>query len=265
MKSIISCLVAFFAWTLDAATIRINGSTSMADLNRKLTAEYTTSTPVTTFDLVATDSTEGIAALVASKADIAASSRQIKPAESSKLERLMTVPVARDAIVVYVHSSNPVSSLTFDQLAKMFSGAIRNWSEVGGANAPIQLYVREAGSGTQQFFREQVLGKEAFPSSAKALTATGEMINAIARDPNAIGFASAVFTKSVKPLALSRDGKSAVTATRDTVTASTYPLARVLYFYLARAPQGELLKFVQWVMSPSGQQAVARAGFFPAK
>ena len=159
-----------------------------------------------------------------------------------------------------------MQSLSFDQLAKIFSGAIRNWSEVGGANAPIQLYSREASSGTLQFFRDEVLGKDGkIAASAKEINSSGAVTTTIASDPNGIGFASFVFTRSVKAVSLKRGNAAAVAPTRENVLSGAYPLSRIFYYYLGRAPQGELLKFVQWILSPSGQRSVAKAGFFPAK
>ncbi len=267
-KSLLAAAAFLVALPLAAADITIHGSSTMSELNKAASTEFEKANPGTKVLVTTTDSSQGIADLIAGKTGIAASSRPIKPEESAKLKSIVGLPVARDGVVIYVHPSNKVDSVTLEQLTGIFSGKIKNWKELGGADSPIDVYVREPESGTAEFFREHVLGSKtaAYGPGAKEANGSGAILNAVAKDPKAIGYAGAFFTQSAKSLSIRKTaGGPAIAPTREAVMKGDYPLARVLYYYLAEQPKGELLHFTQWVLSPAGQQIVAKAGYFPAR
>jgi len=239
----------------------------MVELNRRLAAEYESENPGVKLEITASDSTQGIADLIASKTDIAASSRATKPEESAK-GKMTGIPVARDGVVIYVNPANKIISLTVQQVADIFSGRATNWKQVGGADAPITVYVRETSSGTAEYFREHALGSKSasYAAGAKEINNAAGLIDAVAKDPNGIGYAGAVTSRTAKALALKKDATAAaIPPTRDAVKRGDYALTRVLYYYVGVSPRAEVQKFTQWVLSPAGQAAVTKAGFFAAR
>jgi len=269
MKRALATAIALL--TLSAAAvageISVHGSSTMSELNKRLAADFEKANPGMKVTIVTSDSAQGIADLVAGTANLAAASRAIKPEESAKV-KAVGLPIARDGIAIYVHALNKVDALTMQQLEAIFSGKIRNWKEVGGADAAITVYVRESGSGTADFFKERVLGGKSatYASGAKEMKSTADLVAAVAKDPSAIGYAGEVATKAAKILTLRKAaGSPAIAPTREAVVSGDYPLARILYYYVNGMPQGDLLKFTQWVLSPAGQQTVMKSGYFPAK
>ena len=269
MKRSLAVLLAAATLTspLFAAEISIHGSTTMTDLNKRLATDYESTHPGSKVRVLTSDSGQGIADLIAGTASIAASSRAIRPDESAKM-KAVGLPIARDGIAIYVHPGNPVDSLTEAELTGIFAGKITNWKEVHGVDAPIAVYVRENGSGTAEFFKEHVLGGKnaAYPTGARELQSTAAVIAAVASNRFAIGYAGAAVTKAAKVLPLRKTaGSPAISPTREAVLRGVYPLARILYYYVSGTPQGDLLEFTQWVLSPRGQQTVTQAGYFAVK
>jgi hypothetical protein len=145
----------------------------------------------------------GIAALLGGTADIASASRPMNDRERATLSRERHAEaresrVALDALAVYVHDQNPVTSLTMEQLASIYRGQVTRWSEVGGPDRPIVLYSRENNSGTYTYFKEHVLGNQDFALTAQTLPGTAAVINAVSRDPNGIGYGGIGYAEGVR-------------------------------------------------------------------
>jgi phosphate transport system substrate-binding protein len=217
----------------------------------------------------------GIAALINGTVDIANASRQIKPeevgrAQANKIEPVEHV-VARDAIAVIVHPSNPVEHLTLEQISHIYTGKITNWRRVGGEDRPIVLLSRESNSGTHVFFLEEVirLGDKksaALFSPETLLLPSSEGITAeVRQNPNAIGYDGLGYvTPDVKMLAVARDAQGPfVLPGIESVNGKTYPIARDLYMYTVGRPTGQIAQYLEWIASPAGQEIVAELGFVP--
>ncbi len=211
----------------------------------------------------------GIAALVNGTTDIAESSRPIKEKEVAAVRErrglpVLELPVAVDGLAVYVHSSNPVQELSLAQLKAIYTGAIRNWSQVGGKDERIILYSRENNSGTYVYFKEHVLENADFFPTAQTLPGTAAVINAVARDPRGIGYGGIAYGGGVKHVRVKKDANSpAVEPTMENVLAAKYPISRHLYWYFAGTPTGEVRRFIEWVLSPEGQRVIERVGYYP--
>ena len=217
----------------------------------------------------------GIASLINGTVDLANASRQIKKEEIDRAQANHITPgehtVARDAIAVIVHPSNPVERLTLQQISDIYTGKITNWKQVGGEDRPIVLLSRESNSGTHVFFLEQVI--RLGDSKSKALFApetlllpSSEGITAEARqNPNAIGYDGLGYvTPEVKVLAVARKAEGPfVMPGIESVNESTYPIARDLYMYTVGQPAGPLEQYLSWILSPAGQQIVGKLGFVP--
>lgn len=217
----------------------------------------------------------GIAALINNTVDIANASRAIKPEEVAEAEAHGITPVefvvARDAIAVIVHRSNPVNQLTMEQISRIYSGEIENWSEVGGEDRPIVRLSRETNSGTHVYFLEEVLrlGQSDNPTLFSAdtlLLPSSEGITAeLSYDRNAIGYDGLGYvTDAVKVIAVARDpGGPFVLPSADTVNNGSYPIARDLYMYTAGQPSTQSRAYLDWILSPDGQVIVTQLGFVP--
>ncbi len=217
----------------------------------------------------------GIAGLINGTVDIANASRQMKPEEIEAAEANGVTPVehviARDAIAIVVHPSNPVDRLTLQQLADMFSGRITNWAEVGGEDRPIVLLSRESNSGTHVYFLEQVvrLGDkhaQTLFSPDTLLMPSSEGISAeVRQNPNAIGYDGLGYvTPDQKTIAVATGPEGPfVQPSVETVNSGEYPIARDLYMYTAGEPQGTIAVYLDWILSTEGQAIVGELGFVP--
>lgn len=250
--------------------ITIKGSDTMVILVQRWTELYPEKKNVE-FQVTGGGSGVGIAALINGTTDICASSRPMKPAEIDQLKgktgsKGIEVRVARDGLSVYVHKSNPVKQLTIEQIGKIFKGEITNWKDVGGPNKTIVLYSRENNSGTYEFFKEHVLNKKDFAAQTQHMAGTAALINAVSKDPFAIGYGGAAYAKNVKALAVAVEaGKPYVLPNEKTILNNEYPIARFLYFYLKARPEGDIKKFIDWVIGKSGQKTVQEVGYYPIK
>jgi phosphate transport system substrate-binding protein len=251
-------------------TITQKGSDTMILLCQKWAEKFAAVHPDIVVQASGGGSGTGISALINGTTDIATASRPMKPAEREQIKQkfgsdVVEIPVARDAIAIYVHKDNPIESLTIEQLRGIYSGTIKNWKEVGGPDATIILYGRENSSGTYEYFKEHVLDKGDFPSNTQTLQGTAAIVSAIGKDTKGIGYGGAAYTAAgVKQVKLAGESGEAMIPTTENVKAGTYALSRNLYFYLRGQPSGALKTYVDWVLGAEGQKAVTEAGeYFP--
>lgn len=250
--------------------ITIKGSDTMVILVQRWTEMFPDKTAVE-FQVTGGGSGVGIAALLNGTTDVCASSRPMKPAEVEQMKakynyKGLEVRVARDGLAVYVHKSNKVKQLTMEQVRLIFTGKVTNWKQLGGADKPINLYSRENNSGTYEFFKEHVLLKQDFAPQAQHMAGTAALINAVSKDPNAIGFGGAAYAKNVKALAIAQEaGKPYIAPNEASILNAQYPISRFLYFYLSKRPDGNVKKFIDWVISKQGQKVVTDVGYYPIK
>lgn len=254
-----------------AKPLTIKGSDTMVILGQRFAEEYMKANPGAVIQVNGGGSGTGIAALINGSVDLAQSSRPMKDPEKADVKAkrgsdVVETPVALDALGVFVHGSNPVRQLSIDQVARIFTGKIRNWKEAGGADAPIVLYGRENSSGTYDYFREHVLNKEDFSPAVQTLQGTAAVINAISKDKNAIGYGGIAYAKEIRALAIQKDSSNPPIAPSEaTVLDNSYPISRKLFFYsLQNAPE-RVTRFIEWTLSPTGQEVVSKVGYFPLR
>jgi DNA-binding transcriptional LysR family regulator len=157
-------------------------------------------------------------------------------------------PIALDGLTIIGHQDNPLNELPLESLPKIFQGQLTNWAEVGGANLPISVFIREAGSGVQETFRSkiQITG----PILATALVAPGQgpMITSIQQEKGAIGLSMMASSEGVKSFSI-----SGIQAIPEKTSTQEYPLTVPLYFVSQSEPEGELRAFLSWLQSSDGQ------------
>jgi phosphate transport system substrate-binding protein len=266
-----AALAVVAAPALAGRPITVKGSDTMVILGQRWAEKFMNANPGQVIMVTGGGSGTGIAALINGTTEICQASRAMKQDEKLKLrDRYQTmgveIPVAKDGLSIYVHQGNPVKELTMAQLAGIYLGTITNWKAVGGPDATIILYGRENSSGTYGFFKEHVLGGKDFSERVQTLPGTAAVVNAVAKDPNGIGYGGAAYAKGVRDIAMKRDaGSPAVLPTAANVHDGSYPLWRHLYFYMRKKPAGDAAKFLAWVLSPEGQKLAAEVGYFPLK
>jgi phosphate transport system substrate-binding protein len=252
-----------------AGNITVKGSDTMVILGQRWAEDYGAKHQGTAIQVTGGGSGTGISALINGTTDICQASREMKSDEKNSLkERYQTsgveIKVARDGLSVYLNASNPIKQLTMEQLRLIFTGKIVNWKELGGRDAKIILYSRENSSGTYVFFKEHVLKNADYSPRAQSMPGTAAVVNAVAKEKNAIGYGGAAYAKGITVVAVKRDDNSpAVTPDLAHVQDGSYPLARPLFFYLRDKPAGEVKSFVDWVLSKEGQDIVTKVGYFP--
>ena len=259
-----------FAFTPAPDRITVKGSDTMVILAQRWAEVYMKSNPNTAIQVTGGGSGVGISALINGATDIAISSRKMKSTEMDNMKSLyntsgVEIACAKDGITIYLHPSNKVKELSINQLSEIFKGNIKNWKEVGGADAEIKLYGRENSSGTYVFFQEHVV-KGDYASSCATLPGTAAVVNAVMNDRNAIGYGGAAYAQGVEICKVKKDENSpGILATAETIKNDTYPISRYLYMYVKNKPTEYMKSYIDWILGPEGQKLVVDMGYFPVK
>jgi phosphate transport system substrate-binding protein len=260
----------------DVALIENKGSDTLVNLALAWAETYIELHPEVRLSVTGGGSGTGIAALINGTVDIANASRQMKTEEIEAAEANGVSPVefvvARDAIAVVVHPSNPVDGLTFQQISDIYTGEITNWEDVGGEDRPIVLLSRESNSGTYVYFLENVVrmgDKESgllFSPGALLMPSSEGITNEVSQNPNAIGYDGLGYvTPEQKTVAVAGDAEGPyVLPSVATVNDGSYPIARPLYMYTAGEPTGRIAAYLEWVRG-EGQAVVPEVGFVPLR
>ena len=241
--------------TAITGTVATDGSTSMEKVIGALSESFMANNADATVTYNPTGSGSGITAVQEGTCDIGLSSRALKDEE--KAAGLKETVLAYDGIAIIVHPDNPVSDLTIEQIAKLYTGEITNWKDVGGNDAQVVLIGREAASGTRDGF-ESITGTKEKCLYRQELTSTGDVITAVSQNPDAIGYASLASIKdSVK--ALNVDG---VTPGEDTVKDGSYKVQRpfVLVTVEGKALTPVAQAFFDYATSSDAAAIIAKAG-----
>jgi phosphate transport system substrate-binding protein len=253
-----------------AGKITVKGSDTMVVLAQKWAEAYMGKNAETKIQVTGGGSGTGVAALQNKTTDICNSSRKIKAAEIANCvaafgKRPTEYKAALDGLSIFVSDSNPIKEITMEQLELVFTGKIRNWKDLGGADAPITVYSRENSSGTYEFFKEHVLKGKDFASSAQTMPGTAALLQAVAKDKSAIGYGGVAYGQGAKHLPVKKDAKSpAIEPTEENVVKGIYPIWRYLYIYINPAiDKGEIASYLAWIRSEDGQKVVKDIGYFP--
>lgn len=214
-------------------------------------------------------SSSGFKSLKKGTADLGMSSRPIKQKEVDSLVELGDMKnknhelvVGIDGIAVITHPSNPVKSLSVDQLRKIYLGQVSNWSSLGGRNQPIHAYTRDNHSGTFDTFKSLVLGKKAkqAPQTIEA-SSNQSMADNVRNDPSGIGFVSLSFTKNLQTIAISDGKNDSILPTELSIATEDYPLSRRLFIYKPSTNKESIARLINFIKSEKGQKIVKEEGF----
>lgn len=243
----------------ETGTVSTDGSTSMEKVIGVLGEAFQNENKNITFTYNPTGSGSGIQAVSEGRCDIGLSSRSLKQEELDS--GLAETVLAYDGIAVVVHPDNPVSDLDVETIARLYTGEVSNWKDVGGADAQVVLIGREAGSGTRDGF-ESITGTAEKCQYRQELTSTGDVITTVAQNPNAIGYASlASVCDTVKVLSV-----NGVTPSEETVKDGSYAIQRP--FVLVTKADAKLSdaaqKFFDFALAPENGELISKAGVVPA-
>ena len=255
---ILSCIAAVsmtMGCQRSRAGMTVAGSTSVEPFAELLAEEYMSEHPEAHIYVQGGGSTAGIEAVISGAAHIGMSSRSLIDAE----KKLYAVTIAKDAIAVIVHPSNPIEDLSLDKIREIFSGKMANWKNLGGPHHPIDIVTREEGSGTRESFQKFVMGKEDIDLGALVQDSNGAVRQVISSDPNSIGYISlGLVNDRVKALRI-----SSVQANLANVNNGKYTLVRPFLFVFNGEPAEEAKSFLDFVLSPSAQKLLLKEGLVP--
>jgi len=240
-------------------TLTIAGSTSVQPFSEVLAEKFMEKNKGVTVNVQGGGSSVGIEAAISGAAGLGSSSRDLKAEEKAK--NLVDTKIALDGIAIVVHPSNSVKTLKTADVMNIYLGNIKNWKELGGADAPITIVSREDGSGTREAFTTLVMDKKDIIKTAIIQNSTGAVATTVAGDKNAIGYVSlSSISKDIK--ALDIDG---VAATDANVLAGTYKLQRPFVYVTKDAPTGLAQAFIEFVLSAEGQKIIVDEGAISIK
>lgn len=241
-----------------SGTLSMNGSTSMEKVIKAVNGAFMEKNKGVTVNLNLTGSGTGIQEASEGKCDIGNSSRKLKDEEAEKLDATV---IGLDGIALVVNPTNKLEDITLQDLAKVYSGEITNWKELGGDDKSIVVIGREDGSGTRDGFESIVMGDKE-PKYAQELESTGSVINAVATTDGAIGYASlANVDETVKALKV-----GGVEATEENVKSGAYEVQRPFICATLKGSDNKLAKaYLDFILSEEGQALVLAQGAVPVK
>lgn len=243
--------------TQGQATVSTDGSTSMEKVIGYLSEAYMEDNKNVKVTYNPTGSGSGIQAVSEGRCDIGLSSRDLKDEEKQTLEGTV---IAIDGIAIIVNPQNSVENLTVDQIAKIYTGEVTNWKDVGGADGPIVLIGREAASGTRDGFESITKTKDKCKYNQE-LTSTGDVIQTVASNPNAIGYASLAAVKdTIKVLKVEN-----VTPSKETIQDKSYKIQRDFVFVTKKDAKlsADAQKFFDYATSKDADDLIEKAGAIP--
>ena len=257
------------AWSQDAqlqafkgmeGKIDIAGGTAHIPVMKDAAAAIMKANPKIRITVAGGGSGVGVQKVGEGLVDIGDTGRALTPKEIQKYG-LKSFPFAIDGVAVAVNPANPVANLSPKQIQEIFAGKITNWKLVGGKDAAINLYTRDEASGTREVFWKKLLNKGPIAEKANVVPSNGAMKVAIGQDPNGIGYLGIGHVDaSVKGVKV-----NGVEPTQENAKSGKYPVVRKLYMNTKGEPKPLVKVFIEFILSPAGQQISQKHGYIPLK
>ena len=261
------------------------GSDTLANLMTLWAEEFKRVYPNVNVQIQAAGSSTAPPALTEGTSNIGPMSRKMKDKELQAFEKRFgykptAVPVAIDALAVYVHKDNPIKGMSIKQVDAVFSSTrkcggdkdISRWGDLGmtGAwkNRPFQIYGRNSVSGTYGYFKKKALCKGDYKTTVNEQPGSATVVQSVSASTNGIGYSGIGYkTSGVRAVPLTKKGSKFIEATAENAAKGKYPLSRFLYVYVNKAPNKALApldkEFIKMVLSKAGQQVVIKDGYIP--
>lgn len=273
---------SMLAWssTSQARTVIQNkGSDTLVNVAQAWAEQYQDVEPDVAVAVSGGGSGTGIAALINGTVDLANASRKIKDKEAGLARDRGQNPVQHvvgyDALAVFLHPDNPLTSLSLEQLAGIYGreGKVRKWSDLGvkvpGCKSDELIVIsRQNNSGTYVYFKETVLGKRGkYRSGTRDMHGSKDVVDIVEKVPCAIGYSGLAYATDHVKMAcvVGADGGDCVTPSVPTAVDRSYPIARPLFMYTNGDPQGAVKSYLDWILSEEGQCIIYNKGYAPAK
>ena len=267
------------AVSVQARTVLQNkGSDTLVNVAQAWAEEYQNVSADVAIAVSGGGSGTGIAAMINGTVDIANASRKMKDKELKLAQDRGQNPVEHtvgyDALAVYLHPENPIKELSISQLKDIYGrkGKAKNWSDLGVTvpgckNNEIVVVSRQNNSGTYVYFQKAVLGKKGkYRSGTLDMHGSKDVVDLVEKTPCAIGYSGLAYaTDHLKMACISKDGSACVNPSVATAVDKSYPIARPLFMYTNGEPQGEVKKYMDWIMSDTGQCIIEKKGYAPMK
>ncbi len=266
--------------TADARTeIQNKGSDTLVNVAQAWAEEYGKRNADVAVAVSGGGSGTGIAAMINGTVDLANASRKMKAKEVKMAKDRGQNPVEHivgyDALAVFLHHDNPADTMSVPQLAKIFGrkGTVKKWSDMGitvpGCGSDkIVVVSRQNNSGTYVYFKKAVLGKKGkYRMGTLDMHGSKDVVDLVEKTPCAIGYSGLAYaTDHIKMACISaKEGDSCVVPSVATASDQTYPIARPLFMYTNGEPQGEIKKYLDWILSDEGQCIITKKGYAPVR
>ena len=249
--------ISFMGCGKKKISITAAGSTAFQPFAEKLADQYMQNHADVSITVQGGGSAVGIQSALSGAAQIGMADLVNLPPEA---KNLVSFVVARDGIALIVSVKNRVKNLTLAQIRDIYNGKIKNWKELGGSDHAITVISREAGSGTRSSF-EDIVKNISQTKEAIIQDSNGTVRETVTNDENAIGYLShGLINEKIKPVTV--DG---VVCTTETIIQGKYVLVRPIYLLTKNAPAGKVKEFIEYILSPAGQETVKSNGLIPAK
>ena len=277
-SSLIAAALAVSVASHARTVIQNKGSDTLVNVAQAWAEEYQAVAPDVAIAVSGGGSGTGIAAMINGTVDIANASRKMKDKEIKMAEDRGHNPVEHvvgyDALAVFLHPDNPMNELSIGQLKEIYGrkGSAKKWSDLG-VNVPgckgneIVVVSRQNNSGTYAYFQKAVLGKKGkYRSGTLDMHGSKDVVDLVEKTPCAIGYSGLAYaTDHVKLACISQDGAACVNPSVATAVDRSYPIARPLFMYTNGEPEGEIKKYLDWIMSDTGQCIIKKKGYAPMK
>lgn len=263
----------------DRTAIQNKGSDTMVNVAQAWAEAYAAKVPGVTVAVSGGGSGTGFSALINGTVDIANASREIKQSEIDAVRNARgKAPkefiVGYDALAVYLHANNPISSISFATLASIYGegGTANKWSDLkltvpGCPSGEIVRVSRQNNSGTYAYFKEKVLGDKEFKLGSRDMHGSKDVVDLVVNTPCAIGYSGLGYaTAAVKmPCVSAKEGTACVPPNEKTAQDRSYPISRPLFMYTTGEPEGAIKTYVDWILSDEGQCILMKSGYAPLK
>jgi len=262
---LIIVLASGFLGGAEVSKITVDGSTTVGPIAKAFAEFYMKQHPGVNITVSESGSGNGAKSLINGSCQVATMSRIMKQNEYEAAVHSEVLPishvVALDGIAMIVHPSNPVKALTMEQVKRIYTGKIKNWSQLGGPNVPIVIISRDTNSGTYETFETRVLKGEKIVKNCEYVGSNGAIRQRVQSTQAALGYVGIGFIdNTVKALPV-----NSVPPSPETVKNGSYPIARPLYMYTNDYPKmgSDLYLFVTLYLTRKGQAIIEETGFIP--
>ena len=248
-------------------TLTMSGSTTVLPIAQAAADKYMAAHPGVSIQVSGGGSGVGIQAIGAKTVDIGMSSAEVTKAQMAQYPGFVITPIARDAIAVVVNPANTIPYITLDQVKSIYTGKITKWTQITGADVPntnnqIVLVGRDSASGTRTYFDSTVLSSATPSANMLEKNSNGAVAQTVAQTPGAIGYLSIGFiTPNIKAVPIWFNYQKIIAPSVATVIDKTYPVSRSLYLITNGQPTGLTKDFIDYILSPEGQQIVQDQGY----